>query len=408
MATRPAGVDLNILDVIAGRAPLRRSLPFRVAADAAPPSTRVFQFASIFVFAVLVFAFVVYRRRRVRASGEIPLPVRSPRSTELRCGGAARACTRAAVDAACAARDILFCLRHPVSRSAGADDVGEPVTLVMVINARSGGGAGTAVARIVDGLRASAAGDAAALSRLPEVYILSEEGLRDALRRCADVSAAGRSVRLICAGGDGTVSAVARLLCTRGMEGVVPLIVLPLGTGNDVARSMGMGATEPFFDAAGAARWFSAVRRAQTRPADVWSIAFAVDAARSGSVRVLRGGVETVLPESQVRGTAILYVSVGDDASLVWLVEARRTGSRLANRALYAAFGAQLVVGRFFRAVYAVLCCYRRVATPPPPQPLNARIDSIVIADDFAKGGGWEAPVPAFSSAGLRYRYVHR
>lgn len=380
MASRPVGSsDLNILDVIAGRAPLRRSLPFRVGPDSAPPSsTRAFQFASIFAFAALVFTFWACRRRRERAGGDAALPVSSPRASELRRGSSGRACC---------AHATFFCARRSVPHDVGADDVaGPPMTLVMVINARSGGGAGTAVARIVGGLRVSAAGDAAALARLPEVFILSEEGLRDALRRCADVAAAGRSVRLICAGGDGTVSAIARLLCTRKMESLVPLIVLPLGTGNDVARSMGMGATEPFFDAAGAARWFAAVRRARTRPADVWSVAFAVDAARGGSARVLRSGVETVLPESQVRGTAVLYVSVGDDASLVWLVEARRTGSRLANRALYAAFGAQLVVGRFFRALHTAACCCRRAATSPPLLPLNARIESIALADDAAGG----------------------
>ena len=59
-----------------------------------------------------------------------------------------------------------------------------------------------------------------------------------AARRIDDALAAGCR-RVAAAGGDGTVSTVAALLAERGARDV-EFAVLPLGTGNDLARSLGM------------------------------------------------------------------------------------------------------------------------------------------------------------------------
>jgi len=56
------------------------------------------------------------------------------------------------------------------------------------------------------------------------------ESLTNALNESPDV--------VLAAGGDGTVAAVARLLATSGRD--VPLAVLPIGTANNIARSLGI------------------------------------------------------------------------------------------------------------------------------------------------------------------------
>src|SRR5688572_6833771 len=56
------------------------------------------------------------------------------------------------------------------------------------------------------------------------------ESLTRALNAVPDV--------LIAAGGDGTVAAVARLLAASGRD--VPIAILPTGTANNIARSLGV------------------------------------------------------------------------------------------------------------------------------------------------------------------------
>ncbi len=78
--------------------------------------------------------------------------------------------------------------------------------------------------------------------RREAVRILSIEhvgghDLPSALGRAADLVAAGSGrTRLVAAGGDGTIGQAAVLVADRG----VPLAILPTGTGNDIARSLGI------------------------------------------------------------------------------------------------------------------------------------------------------------------------
>src|SRR5687767_10718675 len=63
----------------------------------------------------------------------------------------------------------------------------------------------------------------------PRYYSTKTEGWKQALHDRAEL--------IIAAGGDGTVAKVARELVGRD----VPLAVLPLGTANNIAASMGLG-----------------------------------------------------------------------------------------------------------------------------------------------------------------------
>lgn len=239
------------------------------------------------------------------------------------------------------------------------------VPVVMVVNPRSGGGLGSAVQEVVSRLPESEA---------PEVLSLTVEGLNEALRRLVQLSKAPHvtgsqqpimgaaangtnqrhtavgaraqptkveGVRLVCAGGDGTASALIRTLAERGLAETVPVAVMPLGTGNDVARSLGMGGSPPPIQPQAMQKWFGGVRAARVRRIDVWRVSFCVHA--GGSIRVLRNGQETVLPESEVRGSSILYTSIGLDARLVWEVEAHRQKRRFLNQLLYACIGGSYV-----------------------------------------------------------------
>lgn len=87
----------------------------------------------------------------------------------------------------------------------------------------------------------SAAGAAPVRDRIaahPRLRLLATASREDAERAAREAIADGAS-RIIAAGGDGTVNAVVSAL-VGGSAPAAELAVLPLGTGNDLARSLGM------------------------------------------------------------------------------------------------------------------------------------------------------------------------
>jgi hypothetical protein len=152
------------------------------------------------------------------------------------------------------------------------------------------------------------------------------------------------ALRIVCAGGDGTISGIVHLLCELGISTAVSLAVMPLGTGNDVAKSLGLQGSPPAVNIESLSSFFDRAASSPTRRVDVYSVSFSVHS--EGSIHVLRSGVETVLPEREVRGSSLLYTSVGLDAELVWEVEKRRQRHRYLNKLLYALVGASFIITR--------------------------------------------------------------
>jgi hypothetical protein len=260
-----------------------------------------------------------------------------------------------------------------------------PANILLVTNNRSGGGLGLAIAKI-----------SARLQNGPEVIPLELRGLSNALKKhlrlpsrsmrffgekglsSSPVSTGGSEplpgsiitdgpyqrpgsffstspsvasgvhpsppLRIVCAGGDGTISGIVHLLCELGVSAAVSLAVMPLGTGNDVARSLGLLGSPPAVTAESLSTFFERASTSPTRRVDVFSVSFSVHS--EGSIHVLRNGVETVLPEREVRGSSLLYTSVGLDAELVWEVERRRQRHRYLNKLLYALVGASFIITR--------------------------------------------------------------
>ena len=94
---------------------------------------------------------------------------------------------------------------------------------LIILNPAAGGGGGA------DRVRDWAA-------RRPKVELRVTEGPGDARRWARDAAEQGRH-RVVAAGGDGTVHEVASGLLDHG-EDIPTLALLPLGTGNDLARSL--------------------------------------------------------------------------------------------------------------------------------------------------------------------------
>ncbi len=120
---------------------------------------------------------------------------------------------------------------------------------MVIVNPAAGGGR---AARAIPWLRER-------LERSPDARLEVTQGVGDAERLASDAADRGH-VRVVAVGGDGTVQEVVNGLLGRG-GGSTTVGIVPLGSGNDLARSLGLPDEL-------ATAWRSAVGN-KTRPIDV-------------------------------------------------------------------------------------------------------------------------------------------
>jgi hypothetical protein len=198
------------------------------------------------------------------------------------------------------------------------------VPLVCLINPKSGGGLGSKVMAVIS-----------QLPQAPDVFPLSRDGIHDAIKKVLQLRARGLNTRIVCAGGDGTVTAIVRMLLERNLASV-PVAVMPLGTGNDCARSLGM--SMPVLSGPAVLKWLLSVQSARVVQRDVFDLYF--DTHTGGSIVCVRNSTETQLAETVVRGTSLMYTSIGLDSRCVYTVELHRQRNRLLNQCIYFLAGA--------------------------------------------------------------------
>jgi diacylglycerol kinase family enzyme len=106
-----------------------------------------------------------------------------------------------------------------------------PIKYHFLINPASGGGEGQGVYELLPEIMASMAFQEADWKR----ELLTHETLESQV-----AAALTGTERLIAVGGDGTVSAVFKALWKSDRKGEVKIGLIPLGTGNDLARALGL------------------------------------------------------------------------------------------------------------------------------------------------------------------------
>ncbi|KAK3221548.1 hypothetical protein Dsin_008573 [Dipteronia sinensis] len=153
-------------------------------------------------------------------------------------------------------KDFAACQRHLVPAENDVDTPDAP--LVVFINSRSGGRHGPELKQRLQQLMGPE--QVFDLSDVkPNEFVEYGLGSLEKLGELGDLCAkeTREKLRVVVAGGDGTVGWVLGSLGElnkQGREPVPPVGVIPLGTGNDLARSFGWGGAFPF-------AWKSAVKR---------------------------------------------------------------------------------------------------------------------------------------------------
>lgn len=239
---------------------------------------------------------------------------------------------------------------------------GTALPLLAFINQQSGAKLGP---RVAEALREEASARERDGRQPLQVCDLATVSPVDALRSFAG---AHETFRVIVCGGDGTVSWVLRAVEDAELPYRPAVAVVPLGTGNDVARVFGWG---KFFRLDSLAARLAAVERASIALVDRWDVA--------GS-----------LPEGRDELVMSNYLSVGVDAraALLWARLAKRAPAlfrlRLLNKLWYILCGTP----EFFLHSYAHLrdCC--EITCDGRTITLPERCEGLMILNTPSYGGG--------------------
>jgi diacylglycerol kinase family enzyme len=160
------------------------------------------------------------------------------------------------------------------------------------------------------------------------------------------------TIRAVAAGGDGTVKWVISELERIGCVLEIPIGVIPFGTGNDMARILGWGATAPSPLIGGDdMRAFKQIIKdlvmGEPLSLDVWKVETKVDPEKGRFEVAVKGEiVERKDKAKVVVDHMINYCSFGQDARAVFGFERHRKTSQFRNKVQFALEGAKLTFQR--------------------------------------------------------------
>lgn len=141
--------------------------------------------------------------------------------------------------------------------------------LLIFVNVRSGGRQGVYVLRALRAL-------------FPGHQVVDLSSAREPIRALHNFAQVPR-FRILCCGGDGTAASVLRMLDevrnSRGLQYIPPVGILPLGTGNDLARVLGWGGG---YEGGDLLQWLEAVACAEVTLLDRWAVTMTPAVRRRG------------------------------------------------------------------------------------------------------------------------------
>uniref|UniRef100_A0A0D9VLZ2 Diacylglycerol kinase n=1 Tax=Leersia perrieri TaxID=77586 RepID=A0A0D9VLZ2_9ORYZ len=244
---------------------------------------------------------------------------------------------RRAVVAAVKAKDEAAGVAAAAERGGEVEEEAEAVTPVVVfVNSRSGGRHGPELkVRLHELISEEQVFDLSVVK--PSDFINYGLGCLERLAEQGDDCAKNirKKLRIVVAGGDGTVGWV--LGCLTDLyrlkrEPVPPTGIIPLGTGNDLARSFGWGGSFPFGWRSAVKRYLSKAATAPTCRLDSWQtvvmmpdgdikeLPYALKKVEPADCLELCQENGTELPEkaSCYKGVFYNYLSIGMDAQVAY------------------------------------------------------------------------------------------
>lgn len=148
-------------------------------------------------------------------------------------------------------------------------------------------------------------------------------------------------MRVIVCGGDGTVLWVVQEIVNAEVD-VTKVVfgIIPIGTGNDFARTLGWGSSSVDFSD----RNITELRRlvmewikADVKSYDIWD--FELELYEGGDIRKIEDKKETIMPLKSFKKSFSNYCGVGIDARVGYTFDKYRTRSVLANLMCYGCIG---------------------------------------------------------------------
>ncbi|XP_059098066.1 diacylglycerol kinase epsilon-like [Tigriopus californicus] len=249
-----------------------------------------------------------------------------------------------------------------------------------------------------------------------QVIDLNERPMEDAIHLCQLLEPT--RCLIIVAGGDGTIGWTLNTIDKLGVEQHPEIALLPLGTGNDLARTLGYGSGGEITDISQLLDLLQTANRLESIPLDRWRVTVRSDHPHYSFKRPL------VPPRSITEIFVQNYLSIGVDALVTYNFHNARDSKsssshnnspfsgRLYNKLLYFIYGTKDVLERECKDLDQILELEmdgQKVSLP--------KIESVVILNIPCWGAGvrpWELgqghehfPVPSFSDHKLEVFCVY-